>query len=61
MAERLKECITKIIHEDETGFVPKRDQKKVHFITNTMEFIQNKEERAVFTFLEAGKVLDNPS
>lgn len=37
-------CITEIIHQDQSGFAPKRYIKEnVHFITDVMEFKQNKE------------------
>lgn len=54
MAERLKKCKTKIIHHAQTSFVPKRHLKEnVHFIRDVIKYVQNKEEKTAFMFLDA--------
>lgn len=52
IAERFKKCITEIIHHDETGFIPKiYIWENDHFIIDAIEYVQNKEEKAVYVLV----------
>ena len=62
LAERLKNCISEVIHEDQTGFMPGRQMKdNIRHVINVLQKVKNMKTKAATIFLDAEKAFDNVS
>uniref|UniRef100_A0A670KB41 Reverse transcriptase domain-containing protein n=1 Tax=Podarcis muralis TaxID=64176 RepID=A0A670KB41_PODMU len=63
MANRLKKCLTNLIHTDQVGFLPNRQLKdNIRHIINIIEYLDCKNDiPAAIIFIDAEKAFDNVS
>ena len=61
LAERLKKVLEEFVHEDQSGFLPKRQMREnVRMVFNVIEYLEkHPEKQAALIFLEAEKAFDN--